>query len=94
MVFDNYIFMVMNTPFFQSFKQHFFCFVQQQQKELSKIYIIYFTIKLPLEIWVMIGLQYYLVVEEGETAKNQGHVLQQVWPEKEPSLMKDHQLFA
>lgn len=64
------------------------------KKELSKIYIIYFTIKLPLEIWVMIGLQYYLVVEEGETAKNQGHVLQQVWPEKEPSLMKGHQLFA
>ena len=61
---------------------------------MNKTDIIYFTIKLPLEIWVMISLQYYLVVEEGETAKNQGHVSQQVWPEKEFSLMKGHQLFA
>ena len=38
MVFDNYIFMVMNTPFFQSFKQHFFCFVQQQKRIEQNLY--------------------------------------------------------
>lgn len=93
MVFDNYIFMVMNTPFFQSFEQHFFCFVQKKRIKENWYHLFYNQTSFG-------NLGYdrsavYLVVEEGETAKTKvTFYSKQVWPEKVPSLMKGHQLFA